>query len=84
MAPTSNFIFRRNSSGLIAKRIDGCRVKSDSKKEKTESSIENCLQETYSGKHKLGSEEQFLPFFVTVYPFKGIHQVDSHFREGLN
>ena len=59
-------------------------VKSDSKKEKTENSIENCLEESYSGNHKLGTEAQDLPFYVSVYPFKGIHQVGSHFREGLN
>ena len=59
-------------------------VKSDSKKEKTENSIENCLEESYSGNHKLGTEAQDLPFYVSVYPFKGIHQVGSHFRDGLN
>jgi len=70
----------RNSSGIIEERIEGCRVNFDSKKEKTEDSIVNCLQKSYDGSQKrLGSQESSLPFFVTVYPFKGINQFDSHF-----
>ena len=52
----------------------------DSKKQKTERSIENCLEATYNGTERLGSRETFLPFYVVVYPFIGINQFNSHFR----
>ena len=55
----------------------------DSKKQKTERSIENCLEATYNGTERLGSRETFLPFYVVVYPFIGINQFNSHFRKGL-
>ena len=53
----------------------------DSKKQKTESSIENCLQATFDSPERLGSRESFLPFYVVVYPFIGINQFNSHFRK---
>ena len=68
---------------MIEERVEGCRVKLDSKKQKTESSIENCLEATYNGTERLGSRETFLPFYVVVYPFIGINQFNSHFRKVL-
>ena len=74
----------RNASGLIEERVEGCRVRLDSKKQKTESSIENCLQATFNGSERLGSEDTFLPFYVVIYPFIGINQFNSHFRKELD
>ena len=74
----------RNVSGLIEERTDACRVTLDSKKEKTEDSIENCLKRSYTSSERgLGSGQTYLPFYVALYPFRGVHQLDSHFREGL-
>ena len=73
----------RNASGLIEERLEGCRVRLDSKKQKTERSIEDCLEATFNGSERLGARETFLPFYVVVYPFIGINQFNSHFRKGF-
>ena len=74
----------RDRSGLLgADRSSGqCSVSHDSKKNKTDDSISQCLSRQYTSDHRLVeqySADNILPFSVVAYPFKSTHQLDSPF-----
>ena len=79
---SSGCVLRDRSGLLEADRSAGqCSVSRDSKKNKTDDSISQCLSHLYTSDQRLvdSATDNILPFSVVAYPFKGTHQLDSHF-----
>jgi len=72
----------RDQSGLLNHIVGNCTVLYDTKKDKTEDSIDNCLAQNFVSNFRLGaggSEGDHLPFHIVAYPFIGASQQQSHF-----
>jgi len=66
----------RNSLGYLENIDSNCTVVYDTKKDKTDESITNCLKEEFDVTKGFDS---FLPFHVVAYPFKVNNQQGSDF-----
>jgi len=69
----------RNQSGLVETVVPGCKVLSDTKKDKTKDSFAECLAQQFNSQSRLGADGSSLPFHIVAYPFVGASQKQSTF-----